>query len=45
VALTIGKIAGTSPMQAARIPPSAPMIAARTIVFVADEFFSVMENS
>src|SRR5512139_2139781 len=45
VGRTMGRMVGTSPIQAARIPPSAPMIAARIMVLVADEFFSVMEYS
>jgi hypothetical protein len=40
----IGRIVGTSPMQAARIPPSAPIMAARTSVLVVDESFCVMKS-
>ena len=41
----IGKMVGTNPMQAARIPPSAPIMAAKIRLLVAELFFSVMKNS
>jgi hypothetical protein len=45
VGRTMGRMVGTRPMQAAKIPPRAPMMAARISVLVDDEFFSGMYNS